>query len=69
MTVLRELEAMAERYTELQQAQEEIENLLMRMESIYLPSGIYGSHHAEMEWNDTLCQIAAEIDEIEGKLR
>ena len=69
MTVLRELEAMAERYRELSDARDQIEELLMVMEAIDLPSGVYGSHHAEMEWSDTLCQIETEIDEIEGKLR
>jgi prefoldin subunit 5 len=62
------IEELAERCAELERAREEIEDLLMRMESIDLPSGIVGSHHAEMEWNDTLSQIQSEIDEIEGRL-
>ena len=62
------IEELAERYAELERARGEIEALLMRMESIDLPSGIMGSHHADMEWSDTLSQIESEIDEIEGRL-
>ena len=63
------IQEMAERYAELEQAREEIEDQLMRMETLDLPGGIEGSHHASMEWNDTLSQIQSEIDEIEGRLR
>ena len=62
------IEELAERYADLERAREEIEDLLMRMKSIDLPRGIVGSHHADMEWNDTLSQIQSEIDEIEGRL-
>ena len=62
------IEELAARYAELERARGEIEDLLMRMESIDLPSGIMGSHHADMEWSDTLSQIESEIDEIEGRL-
>tara|TARA_R100000152_G_scaffold20593_1_gene14773 strand:- start:1728 stop:1847 length:120 start_codon:yes stop_codon:yes gene_type:complete len=39
------------------------------MQEISLPSGIQGSHHAEMEWCDTLEQIESEMQEIEDKVR
>tara|TARA_R110002012_G_scaffold53010_3_gene136241 strand:+ start:10613 stop:10732 length:120 start_codon:yes stop_codon:yes gene_type:complete len=39
------------------------------MEEISLPSGIEGSHHADMEWGETLEQIESEMQEIEDKVR
>jgi hypothetical protein len=39
------------------------------METLALPSGIEGSHHAEMEWGETLAQIESEMQAIEDRIR
>ena len=69
MSVVEEMKGLAERYAELEDAQRAVEDLLMTMEEISLPSGIGGSHHSEMEWYDTLKQIENEMQEIENKIR
>ncbi len=69
MSVIEAMERLSERYAELASAQRAIEDLLCRMQEISLPSGIQGSHHAEMEWCDTLEQIESEMQEIEDKVR
>ena len=69
MSVVEEMNKLAERYSELEDAKEQVEDLLMRIEEIALPSGIEGSHHAEMEWGDTLAQIENEMQEIENRIR
>ena len=68
ITVIEELERMKERYAELERAKEAVENLLCDMECIPLPNDIEGSHHAEMEWSDTLSTIESEMSEIEYKI-
>ena len=42
--------------------------MLCNMENIDLPDGIEGSHHAEMEWSDTLSTIEAEIQRIDDAI-
>ena len=69
MSVVEEMNKLAERYSELEDAKEQVEDLLMRIEEIALPSGIYGSHHSEMEWGDTLEQIENEMQAIEDRIR
>ena len=69
MSVIKAMERLSERYAELESAQTAVEDLLCRMEEISLPSGIEGSHHADMEWGDTLEQIESEMQEIEDKVR
>ena len=69
MSVVEEMNRLAERYAELEDAKEAVEDLLMTMEEISLPSGIEGSHHADMEWGDTLEQIENEMQEIEDRIR
>lgn len=69
MSVVEEMNRLAERYSELEDAKEQVEDLLMTMEEIFLPSGIEGSHHADMEWGDTLQQIENEMQEIEDRIR
>ena len=69
MSVVEEMNRLAERYAELEDAKEAVEDLLMTMEEISLPSGIEGSHHADMEWGDTLEQIENEMQAIEDKIR
>ena len=69
MSVIKAMERLSERYAELESAQRAVEDLLCRMEEISLPSGIEGSHHADMEWGDTLEQIESEMQEIEDKVR
>jgi prefoldin subunit 5 len=69
MNVVEEMKRLTERYAELEKAKEEVEVLIMTMQDIDLPSGIEGSHHAEMEWEETLEQIENEMQEIEDKIR
>jgi hypothetical protein len=52
----------------LEAAFDDVQDLLLSMEEICLPYGIEGSHHAEMEWSDTLCQIEDEMTEIQDRL-
>ena len=69
MSVIEEMKRLTERYAELERAKEEVEVLIYIMQDIDLPSGIEGSHHAEMEWCDTLEQIENEMQEIEDRIR
>ena len=70
LSVIEEMERLSKRYAELKNAQEAVEDLLLRMEEIsqYLPSGIEGSHRADEEWGDTLEQIESEVREIEDRI-
>jgi|ETNmetMinimDraft_4_1059912.scaffolds.fasta_scaffold28532_4 hypothetical protein len=70
MNVKEELEALGARYEALVLAREKVEDCLAYIDEAesYLPEGIYGSHHSEMEWGETLCQIEDEIANIEAKL-
>ena len=69
MSVVEEMNKLAERYSELEDAKEGVEELLYLIETIGLPSGIERSHHSEMEWYDTLKQIESEKQAIEDKIR
>jgi len=69
MSVVEEMNRLAERYSELEDAKESVEELLYLIETIALPFGIYGSHHSEMEWYDTLKQIESEMQHIEDRIR
>ena len=69
MSVIEAMKRLSERYAELESAQRAVEDLLLRMQELSLPSGIEGSHHADMEWGDTLEQIESEMQEIEDKVR
>ena len=68
MSIEKELRELADRYSELESAFDDVQDLLLSMEEICLPNGIEGSHHAEMEWSDTLCQIEEEMTEIQDRL-
>jgi hypothetical protein len=69
MSVIEEMKRLTERYANLESAKAVVEDLLYTIEMVSLPSGIEGSHHSEMEWNDTLEQIVNEMQEIENKIR
>lgn len=69
MSVVEEMHRLAERYAELEGAKDVVEGLLYCMETLALPSGIEGSHHAEMEWGETLAQIESEMQAIEDRIR
>ena len=60
---------LAERYSELENAKGAVEELPYHIETIPLPSGIWGSHHSEMDWYNTLKQIENEMQEIEDRIR
>jgi len=70
MSIKEELEALVARYEALETAKEKVEDCLCYIDEAesYLPDGIYGSHHSEMEWSETLSQIEEEIAQIEAKL-
>ena len=69
MNVVEEMQRLTERYAELERAKGAIEDLIISMQEISLPSGIEGSHHADMEWGDTVQQIENEMQEIEDRIR
>ena len=69
MSVVEEMKRLTERYAELESAKEAIEDLIISMQEIHLPSGIEGSHHADMEWSNTVEQIENEMQEIEDRIR
>lgn len=69
MSVVEEMNRLTERYSELEDAKEQVMDLLMRIEEITLPSGIEGSHHSEMEWGDILQEIVSEMQAIEDRIR
>lgn len=63
MSVADDLRDRADRVEALEEAKEAIENILYAIESLDLPDGIQGSHHAEMEFQATLEQIEQAIEE------
>jgi len=67
MSVIEEMKRLTERYANLESAKDAVEDLLFTIEMVSLPSGIEGSHHSEMEWNDTLEQIVNEMEEIDRR--
>ena len=69
-SVLDRLEEMKERASELYDIREKLWDLMGMIEEVesYLPDGIMGSHHAEMEYGDTLCQVEDELQAIQDKV-
>ena len=69
-SVIERLEAMKERATDLEEIREKLWDLMGMIEEVesYLPEGIMGSHHAEMEYGDTLCQVEEELQAIQDKV-
>ena len=70
MSVVEEMNRLAERYAELETAKDAVEDLIMTMEEVdsSLPSGIEGSHHADMEWGDTLEQMKMKCEKLKTGL-
>ena len=68
--VIDTLDDLKERYTELSEVREKLWDLMGLIEEVegMLPSDIMGSHHAEMEYGDTLSQVEDEMQEIEDKV-
>ena len=66
-SVIDRLEELKERATELEEVREKLWDLLGMIEEVesYLPADIMGSHHAEMEYGDTLSQVEDELQELE----
>lgn len=64
------LDEMKERVVELTQMRDKLWDLVGMIEEVEssLPDGIMGSHHAEMEYSDTLSQVEDELQEIENKV-
>ena len=69
-SVIDRLEELKERATELEEVREKLWDLLGLIEEVesYLPADIMGSHHAEMEYGDTLCQVEEELQAIQDKV-
>lgn len=70
MSVVRQLEEMKERASELQEVREKLWDIMYLIEEIegMLPHDIMGSHHAEMEYGDTLSQVEDELQAIQDKV-
>ena len=68
--VTEKLEAMKERAEELEIVHDKLLDILHYIEELeyILPEGIYGSHHAEMEYSDTLSQVEEELQELKDKV-
>ena len=68
--VIDRLEELKERATELYEVREKLWDLMGLIEEVesYLPADIMGSHHAEMEYGETLSQVEDEIQAIEDKV-
>ena len=64
------LEEMTERVTELEEFREKLWDLIGMIEEVesYIPDGIMGSHHADMEYQDTLCEVEKELQEMADKV-
>ncbi len=64
------LDDLKERYNELYEVREKLWDLMGLIEEVegMLPHDIMGSHHAEMEYGDTLSQVEDEIQSIEDKV-
>jgi hypothetical protein len=61
---------MKERLSELLEVRGKLWDLMGLIEEVegLLPSDIMGSHHADMEYGDTLEQVEGEIQDIEDKV-
>lgn len=62
------IDALRNRYRELERARDAVQNLILDMDDIDLPDGIEGSHHASMEWDETLEMIETEMQNIEDAI-
>tara|TARA_R100001510_G_C7656384_1_gene216359 strand:- start:6314 stop:6580 length:267 start_codon:yes stop_codon:yes gene_type:complete len=69
-TAMEALNEMKERLSELIEVRDKLWDLLGLIEEVegLLPSDIMGSHHADMEYGDTLEQVEGEIQDIEYKV-
>ncbi len=69
-SIIDKLEEMKERASELEEIREKLWDLTGLIEEVEssLPAGIIGSHHADMEYQDTLCQVEDELQEIQDKV-
>ena len=68
--LIQTIDEMKERVTELMDIREKLWDLMGMIEEVEssLPADIMGSHHAEMEYGDTLSQVEDELQEIEDKV-
>lgn len=69
-TAMEALVEMKERLSELLEVRDKLWDLMGLIEEVegMLPHDIMGSHHAEMEYGDTLSQVEGEIQDIEDKV-
>ena len=69
-TAMEALNEMKERLSELIEVRDKLWDLMGLIEEVegLLPSDIMGSHHADMEYGDTLEQVEGEIQDIEYKV-
>jgi len=69
-TAMEALVEMKERLSELLEVRVKLWDLMGLIEEVegLLPSDIMGSHHADMEYGDTLEQVEGEIQDIEDKV-
>jgi hypothetical protein len=69
-TAMEALVEMKERLSELLEVRGKLWDLMGLIEEVegLLPSDIMGSHHADMEYGDTLEQVEGEIQDIEDKV-
>ena len=69
-TAMEALVEMKERLSELLEVRDKLWDLMGLIEEVegLLPSDIMGSHHADMEYSDTLEQVEGEIQDIEDKV-
>lgn len=69
-SVINTLDEMKARFMELEEVRNKLWDLIGMIEEVegMLPHDIMGSHHAEMEYGDTLYQVEQELQEIEDKV-
>tara|TARA_R100000005_G_C4863943_1_gene123875 strand:- start:352 stop:576 length:225 start_codon:yes stop_codon:yes gene_type:complete len=65
------IDDLKDRIKNLNEAKQMVEDVLYYIEQVeYLcrDVGVQGSHHGEMEYQDVLCRIEEELEDIESKL-
>jgi len=65
------IDDLKDRIRNLNQAKEMVESVLYYIEeaeSYCRSADVEGSHHGEMEYQDVLCRIEEELEDIESKL-
>ena len=69
-TAMEALNEMKERLSELIEVRDKLWDLMGLIEEVeeLLPNDIMGSHHADMEYSDTLEQVEGAIQDIEDKV-